>query len=1507
MADTGAQKRQALIDAGVPPTEVQNWENSQRDALMTAGVPTPEIAAYFGDVTPNTKALDGKLMAAYDIPGARIAKNWGEMFEAGFSIGALSEGHLTQNEGRPAVVMPQDAGVLENFIAATGTVLSDFPAMVVGAFGGAPAGPLGVLAGSSALPAAIREIRLDQWQHPDGVKSAEEFWERAGQVTWNVAKETVIGTVGGKVGMVAGDAVEKVAAPIIGKTGGQVTNWAANSLGFATAATVTGAALEGRMPTEADFINAAVQALGMNAAVHVVNGTVRRLSPKGEEFRVNMQDFYVRTGLTPDEVLQALRRDPLLQAEMLAPRDENGNWHTPGLDKVAADLGRIEPVEKPLPVEEPEAPKSVEAAFTAAAEEYQSARKAIEAKINALGETHIGTPERSEFNRLHDEKEALETKWDKENRGEGGWQDRLSSPLPSGTMTPETVPPVHLEIFRGLEETVPPTADRVGPYQINATEAEAYGFDAGQLADPAYNEKVARAILADLNNKFGGNMEDMVVAWSGGAQRARVWVHDGRDFNTLRPEQQRALLAAEEQGAFGDSTKYADADFYNQVEGQGIDTSGMPPREPPAPPRRTEPPADGEEPSMSERFEKSWEFVAKENRGSLLDPVRAMWRWATHIGDTLASETRRQDRRLPRHRNEWNLEDAKRMSWTTRGRFTQLIDQGVVRMTLDENGVPHYDTETGNSIKDANRAIEEDGGNYRDFLAYWRDRHALELEGRGIKSGYTPELLENARILTGDPENRAKYERALAIRNENNNGVIDYYVASGRMSAETGEALKANSSAYLTWARDGFDPKSGTGRSPKLGGKRNPVKTQKGSDRLLAFDFEGAMAASRMAMMMEADATVAARNITDMLVADGMVGDGLMPTIDVDGTRALRAEGDMTPVMLETWVASRDKTGELYVVYRDGKPEVWRAVSPEMVAVLKQAPPEPNHPIYHALKAMTSVLRSGIIADPLFSLRTLTYGQWTSFLQGGPVPYVGLMEGFFTSIHPGLKGIWLEAERNGALTGAATDVELRYNAATGRFDDNFARTQSDRNVFNSFLTDESSRGANYGQILQAQSAYLHNASAVGTYIQGKRKGMSQAKAAMRARRLAMDPAERMADGLLENYSKLMPFTNSIIQDSQVFVRELNPIRDPKNAAVNMVKLLASMTAISLAVVAQQLLLDKDRPEKDKFYNRPQYLRDKYWMPNALGADLKLWSPPSPVTWAFKVVPERIMERAITGNPRAFDGLLESLLGQSAPQTVPTAIMPLIETWANRSIAFNTPIVSRSLENNSGEMRYTANTSETAKAIAKIVGSQNPLGNWNWAPVHIDNWIKQWTGPVPYNVLKTVEGLYNPVKKSTDIADTPVLGVFFVRNWGAGQALDDAYSAYDGWVKAHGDYLDAVKHNDPAELAKFSTEFGKATRFDRGDGVYVSITSAIKAISNGTAVIKAIELLPNPTEETPSQADKVMKNIDNLTEKGLNKAKPAMTPDEKRLAIDALASQIFTVSKALTKGLDKLKR
>lgn len=497
----GGQARvNAMLRAGAPQDQVLQWKSQRMQQMIQAGAPADQVDAYWNGHAPDTGKLDRTASATTQLaaedtpaaPGAHVASGIWENFQAGLQA---SSGGLWARGKLPDVVPDGQAGFWGKVANSVGGTAGDLPAMVLGSIPGAAAGAAvpgggetgitelaGAGAGGYAAPTAMREALVDYYQH--GGNYWQDFWSRYVKITKDTAKSAVEGAISFPLGgAVGGKLVEAGAKPLVAE--------GANLLTQSVAATSAGVQMGDKMPNKDDFMAAAVTVLGMSAAGHVAGtGGNAKLQPNAtaQELATNIMTTYARTGLTPKQIIDKARTDPVFKSELLGPS------HADGTNAQQGYFGQ----------KMPEQPQF---------------------KTNPM---KIQQEHDDEMMRLHTDAVVQ--------------FDKATQPFPRET----------LSVVRQLEssgDTAVSPAGAIGRYQIMPETAKQYGFDPARLKDPAYNERVATTVLADLQKQFKGNLADMLVAYNAGPGRARMWIRMGRNLKDLPLETQRYLEHAERLGA----------------------------------------------------------------------------------------------------------------------------------------------------------------------------------------------------------------------------------------------------------------------------------------------------------------------------------------------------------------------------------------------------------------------------------------------------------------------------------------------------------------------------------------------------------------------------------------------------------------------------------------------------------------------------------------------------------------------------------------------------------------------------------------------------------------------------------------------------------------------------------------------------------------------------------------------------------------------------------------------
>lgn len=1428
MADEaqGALLRQQMIDAGAPPTQVEAYMTGLRTQMLQAGAPPAEVDAYFGNVKPDFTQLEHSMAGLVEGTPPKEATDPLAQLNAGLQ---MSVSGLAIRRSMPDTVLAENAGLMEHILFGTGQMIGDMPASIAGLVGGASAGGaagsavpvvgttvgaiVGAGAGSTALPTMLRETMINMYEGT-GPFTWDGFYTGATEVAWKTAKSAVVGAVAAPLGAVASKVVEPVAGPFIAG--------AANATTFAGAATVTGAALEGQLPSSEDFVAGAILALGFHTAGQIV-GAGKRFVPNqaGEDVAANLRDIYHRTGLTPKEAVEKAQTDVVFRAEILAKRSANGTRVSPELDIMARDLGRQDQGEAPMKVEPAPKPKE--------------------------GEEPV--------------------------------------PPKAPNLTPEDVPPVHLELFRALEQSADDAvspAGAIGRYQIMPNTARQYGFDPARLQDPVYNETVARAILADLNNKFDGNMADMAVAYNAGPGRARAWIKGGRVFSSLPLETQRYLLHAEELGAVDLGAR--DAISTRVLEDQGETFADMPPdlissgggggRKPPLEGDilRPDDPGgrkriEGEEPfakaGEDELRDTILEIVGPDGRRNeedtllnALNPVKLIRGFQSQL-----EPAAKIDKQLGIPKSEPGIEDMFRQTFGSVGRANLFWETGPVHLTDDGLGVPVWQSKKGASFRAAYKAVKEDGGDRAGFLAYRLAARTIEKARQGIETGVDPAA---AKAYLEKPEVRAKYERGARVMQEAKDAAIDYLLASGVISEAMAEATKLANQEHIVMRRimdeDYMPPRPG-----RSFGVRTPMKVMKGSKRQVVdpeladvdnLVLQIAMADRNVAMgyllkkVEEFNATrPAPEQIPLVRVKDTETGKELKVELQDEMGNPIPNEvaAGLEP-MIATKKLAKGRSPDDFIYFRDGKPEVWHSLDPDLSNVLRVVWTGKMDPVPNLLVKIAELQRAGITGELDFAFRSITYGQFSAavFAEGGSkVPFSDLYRGILSGLGWKDAGAWDRFAASGGAGSALSDIRRNYIDTDIQVV--FEKTNLVKRVWNAVT-----------HPLDALRLFQHaanTAAQVGLMRRLEKTGKSSLKAAMLARRAYLDHAEGFTTNFVNAWARMVPFMGVGIKDFEQVLRAFKerPIGTIASGAV-------IVTLPTLLNYAANAWVDQFLPEKERYANLPQWQRDLFWIlpPTADGIRVKVKRPPSFGSFIFGTMPERMLDYAMAeAVGKGADAVKElretffSMVQQSVPPVAPSLVQPIIEDWADKTL-FGRPLMPQRLEDRTNWLQYTPDTTQTAKEIAKFFGPMgmnmaDNLPRGITSPIVLENYVKGWLGPLPLTILGILEAPFKPMERPWEPSDIPWVSSFLVRNPGAGQALEDFYTELDSFTKAHADLKAAMESQDPVLMLRMS---GNVKAF-------TSLYSTRKAISTMSALVNAIGRDKTLTN------DEKLKNIDGL--------------------------------------------
>lgn len=1351
-------------------------------------------------------------------PYMQDAKNPYEGFLAGMQMSASV---IPFHE--PNLSVPANAGFFTKLSGAIGQGVGDLPANVAGFFGGATAGAAvpgagetgvsevaGGGFGAMALPQATREVMMDYYKQKNAPPmTASEFTQMVAKSAWNTTKSGVVGAVGGVVG-------GKFAGAAADAGGSAFSQTAANITGFTAGSTAAQAAIDHKMPDSQDFLINTIAALTLAGAGHYATGGSFVPNEAGERVQENLQGVYRQTGIPPWEAVNKAGTDPKLHDEMVG-QDVNG-------DPVLTKFNQIRPPEpdqdkNPFSAVGPEhfannPPEGLDSADVEPKSplvvtmrqpdgtisygkkgdihsdlmDKDASYKASDAGFaTAPGEPPMSRDEAAAY--VKGQQSSFKTNPAKIANEHEDDMARLGGEAAVQAHVKELLPQVKNLETGGMkfpDAAISPTG-AVGRYQVQPGTARQYGFDPSQLHDPVYNQHVASTILADLSRRFKGDTEAVLVAYNAGPGRAMQFIRDGRNTTELPYETQGYLQKA----GFG---------------GKG----GEPPI-PPAPPEEPsaqEPEGDNPAHEVPEAQEPDWSKLTDESMVSRFqdaigeEPSRPstggniMRQWVSELESARGIDQQITKAGLQDPSKDITFEDMMRQTYASDDRTNYMLMKGNIDpVTLDEKEGP--------ALTDVLARIKDAGGNMDEFDAYRVAKRTLDLDARGIDTGVFKGGVGEA----GNIVQRAVFQKYKAINDEMQvwkRGGLEYGRDSGLFHQGNVDAMEAASSHVSLRRIAGDDAAFKT----TLGGPKglkvsNPLKAMEGSNRqivkpLLA-DIDNMRQIVRMSDRNRAIGHLLggqdALMDTDRARLEDM-GIKMLPAPEVKamlaepGSKVFKPysmtpdqEKAMAPFAIES--NKNAMTGNRFVFYRNGVPEVWEARDPYVAALMRGAENQGDATtisvfghiinIDKILSTPAMLERAGIMGNLDTALIVPGKHQLTAWALDPlhPPPYITMVKGLHDALTKG-DAYW-DLMRRGGLSGAITDMDMAKGVDKAVGDQDVLRkTGAIERTWNTV--------SHPLQFAQGITEALTHAERIGYYKRAVAGGLDPNKAAMMGRRAYLDFSEKAAGVVANRMAKNIPFFRATLLGLK-YVRD-GVQADPKGAFL---RVSLGLVGAQMALYALNRNADKYLPDNQKYSSLPQWERDQYYItPPIMGVRHKL-SRPYVIGPMVGVPVERFMEAEFEKNPHAYDNFLSSWLGDMVPNPIPASVRPALEQVTNHNFFTGKPMVSDALKEATADQQYVENTSEVAKRVSSLLGDHRGLGIANVSPIVLDNYVQAWTGTIGMTILHALDA---PLGKDTtlnDWQDNIFVKGFVVQNPRMStQQIDDFYTDAAKFTALHRD-------------------------------------------------------------------------------------------------------------------------
>ena len=699
---------------------------------------------------------------------------------------------------------------------------------------------------------------------------------------------------------------------------------------------------------------------------------------------------------------------------------------------------------------------------------------------------------------------------------------------------------------------------------------------------------------------------------------------------------------------------------------------------------------------------------------------------------------------------------------------------------------------TGESLKSILAPFKDDLDGVRAYITASR---AKELEGRGITSGFDPVAVDKVLTESGD-----KYSDVGQKLVDFSNNVTKYLRDSGVLSKDAYDAMQDANKNFVPFYRVLDLDTSGKGNGTGKGfGVFNPIKKIKGSERAIIDPIESIIK-NTYAYMALADRNEVSSRFVDLANKTDDPSQFIMKintpikgvTVEAaEMNKFLQSHGiDGVPEdLLTIFRAAQQPLAENEIArFVDGKREVYE-VDPNVASVFKASDKEAQNWIFKIVSSPASFFRAGVTLSPDFFPRNLIRDQFSAFINSnsGFVPLLDTVRGAASMI--GKDDAYQNWLKSGGANATMVALDRQYiQNSVMKLDQETGFRDSAWNVIKSPL-----------EGLRIVSELAENATRLGEFKRSLGDSTNKSdiqQAGFNSREATLDFAR--IGSKVSAVNQLIAFFNAQVQDVDRFVRAAKA--DPVGVAV---KTAASIVAPSVAL----WYANHDDP---RYKNIPQWQKDLFWLVMTKDTVYRIPKPYGPGV-LFGSGIERFLDYAVDKDPTVLEHYAKDLMQTFTPGTVPTFAAPMLEQWANKSFFTGNKIIPSSTEELLPQVQYQPYTTETAKALGKLVGTlpgENQPGTIA-SPAIIENYIRDWSGGLGMYTLQLADAglrktgvLPDPVMPAATLADTPFIKAFVVRYPSAGaQPIQDFYDEYTDhkqvistiqYLAKQGDFASAVK-------------------------------------------------------------------------------------------------------------------
>ncbi len=791
-------------------------------------------------------------------------------------------------------------------------------------------------------------------------------------------------------------------------------------------------------------------------------------------------------------------------------------------------------------------------------------------------------------------------------------------------------------------------------------------------------------------------------------------------------------------------------------------------------------------------------------------------------------------------------EDPYKLARLTRGSFGKA-DQFLTQSPYDF----HTYENVGKSLKSI---VEPFKDNLDDLRAYAVAKRTIELESRGVKSGFSADDAHKVINEIGGGDNyRAQLDAATKDLTDFQNHLTKYLRDSGVLSEDAYNAMNEANKNYVPFYRV-FDTDGLTsGGAGKGLGTKNPLKAIKGSDRAVIDPIESVIK-NTYSYLALADRNTVAQKFIGLAEKSGKIGDTedamaqKVPTptkgvtvSDEEMTKFLNQQGieNVPDDLLTVFRSARQPlAADEIAVFNDGKRDVYK-LNPDVAAVFKAADQESVNSLFRIIAAPASMFRAGVTLSPDFFPRNLIRDQFDALInsKNGFVPLLDTARGAASMIKKDDDfQDWLKSGGANA-TMVALDRNYIQNSVI-KLNDETGFRDAAWNVLKSPF-----------DALRVVSELAENATRLGEFKKAKQAAIDAGqdnKAAIQSagyesREVTLDFAR--IGSKTQALNMLVSFWNAQVQGIDRLARRIG--EDP----------LGSAAKIGASITLPSVLLWANNHNDPRYGDIPDWQKDMFWIVMTKDHIYRIPKPHEAGILLGSGI-ERFLDYAAGKDPKGAGNYADNVLQSFLPGFYPTVAAPVIEQFANKSLFTGGPIIPHATEQLLPEVQYQPYTTQTARALGRIIGTlpgMNQPGSIA-SPSIIENYVRDWSGGLGMYTVQLADAalrktgvLPDPVMPASTLADDPFIKAFVVRYPSAGaQPIQDFYANYDSHAQVLNTVNYLAKQGDQQSMVR-ATELMKAN-----PNAMLQMTSIKEALSNQQKVIQMVTKNPKMSADDKRQ-------------------------------------------------------